>query len=596
MAELVSNTEILAETIVDIPIEKIDDLNKNAWEIRRSDLRTSWRYANTTEKISIIKSYEKGLAESLLTLAYCLWRFGETPLALEKSTAAIKLFQLLNNKKGEADALNIMGAILFMHQGDNESRLKYNQICLQLRIDINDTEGIAGSENHIGETFMDLGDFTEANKWFTKCLNNPSSTIQFQGWAHHNIGIIFYREKKFKQAIVSLYNSLRLSDSVKYDLLSISNHLFIAKALIGSDIISNQVDFHLNIALNTSIKSGIKEERNKIYLTFSEIEEKRGNIEKAFKWFKKYNSAHNELFNELNNQKVNNMQIQHKIEAVMKEAEFERIKHSKLQALIEQINIQKEEIFQKNIALTDSINYAKHIQQAAMTPLSYIKKYSPIDFFIHFTPKDIVSGDFYWVTKKGDKFYFAVCDSTGHGVPGAYMSLLNISYLHAAIKEKNIVEPNHIFDYVRKRIIEKLSHEDQKDGMDGVLLCIDYSTKKITYAASYNAPIIIRNNEIIKLDADKMPVGQGIKTEVFKCYNLDYIKGDTLYLYTDGFADQFGGDNGKKFMKKNLLRLMAKIAEYPINQQSELFQKTFDDWHGTHEQVDDITIVGFKFD
>ena len=596
MTEMFGNKGIPDEIISTISIERIDELNKNAWEIRRSDLRASWKTASSAEKISIIQSYEKGLAESMLTLAYCFWRFGETPISLEKAMAAIKLFRFLNNKKGEADALNIIGAILFMYQGDNESRLKYNQLCLQLRIDINDTEGIAGSENHIGETYMDLGDFAEANKWFTKCLNNRNSTVQFLGWANYNIGIIFFREKKFQKAIEAFYKSLHLSDSVKYDLLLVSSHLYIAKALTATGTTSNQVDLHLNIALDTSLKSGILEERNKIYLAFSELEEKRGNIEKAFKWFKKHSNAHHELFNELNNKKINDIQVQFKLEAMMKEAEYERIKQNKLQELIGKINIQKEDIFRKNIALTDSINYASRIQQAALTSHSYIKKNSPVDFFIYYNPKDIVSGDFYWASKKDDKFYFSVCDSTGHGVPGAYMSLLNISYLHEAIKEKNIAEPNLILDYVRSRIIEKLSPNDQKDGMDGVLLCIDTSTNKITYAASYNAPLIIRNNEIIILEADKMPVGMGIKTEPFKCYNLEYLKGDMVYLFTDGFADQFGGVNGKKLMKKHLHSLMAETARFPIDQQSQLFQKIFDDWHGTLEQVDDITIVGLKFD
>ena len=131
--------------------------------------------------------------------------------------------------------------------------------------------------------------------------------------------------------------------------------------------------------------------------------------------------------------------------------------------------------------------------------------------------------------------------------------------------------------------------------MDGVILCIDYSTKKITYAASYNAPVIIRNNEIIRLEADKMPIGGGVKTEPFKCYDLDHVRGDMVYLFTDGFADQFGGEYGKKFMKKNLYNLMAESAEFSINEQSGIFQKSFDDWRETNEQVDDVTVVGLKF-
>ena len=577
-----------------ISIEKIDELNQNAWEIRRSNIVTSWKFANNTEQISILKSYDKGLAESLRTLSYCLWHFGEYPAALEKSMFSVKLFRLLNDKKGEADALNIIGAVLFMYQGDNESRLKYNQMCLQLRIDSNDNEGIAGSENHIGETYMDMGNFVEADKWFTKCLNNPYAIEQFQAWAHHNKGIIFFRKKKYNEAVNSFYKCLHLTEAVNYDLLSVSTHLNIAKVLIESGAFLDEVDFHLDIALETSNRIGLKEDLHKIFLTYSQLEEKLGDISKAYKWFKKYNLAHNELFNETNNRKINNIHTQFEIEVLRREAEFERIKHLELEKLIEQINIQKNEITRKNIEITDSIKYASRIQHAILTTSNYIRKNSPVDFFIFYQPKDIVSGDFYWATRKDDKFFVAVCDSTGHEVPGAFMSLLNVSYLHEAINEKNKLEPNQILDYVRKRLIQNLSHEEQQDGMDGVLLCIDYSKKKITYAASYNAPIIIRNNKIIKLESDKMPIGNGIKTEPFNCYDLEYVKGDMVYLFSDGYADQFGGPKGKKLKYKQLEEILIQVSDEPVDVQKQYLKKRFLDWKGNEEQVDDILVIGIR--
>ncbi len=586
--------EVFKEVNESVSFETIDELNQNAWEIRRSDIKLSWKFANTAEHVSTIKLFDKGLAESLRTVSYCLWRFGNYSASLEKAMSAVKLFRKLNDRKGEADTLNIIGGILFIFHGDNESRLKFNQMCLQLRIEINDTEGIAGSENHIGETFLDKGDFEEADKWFNKCLNNPNTTDVFRSWANHNLGIIHFKKKEFEKAISAFNKSLEISNLIKYDLLAIASHLEIAKSLIALNSVSNEIDFHLNIALHLSIKSGIKEKRNEIYSVSSEIEEKRGNIASAFKWFKKYNNSHNELFNEMNNRIINNIQIQHEIDAMRKEAEFEHLKHIELQKLVEQINAQNNEISKKNIEITDSIKYASRIQYASMTSLDYIKQHSPFDFFVFYQPKDIVSGDFYWALKKDDRFYFAICDSTGHGVPGAFVSLLNISYLHEAIIEKNIVEPNHIFDYVRTQLTENLSHGEQKDGMDGTLICVEYLTSKITYASSYNAPVIIRKNKIIKLPACKMPIGKGVSEEPFKCYNLDYVKEDTFYLFTDGFADQFGGSRGKKLMKKHLYNLISETAEIPIDRQSEKLKHFFDSWVGTFEQVDDITIAGFK--
>ena len=205
-----------------------------------------------------------------------------------------------------------------------------------------------------------------------------------------------------------------------------------------------------------------------------------------------------------------------------------------------------------------------------------------------------MSGDFYWATKKDTKFFIAVCDSTGHGVPGAFMSLLNISFLNEAINEKNITEPNLIFDYVRQRLIETLSQEEQQDGMDGTLLCIDYSTRTITYAAAYNAPVIIREKQIIINPTDKMPIGKGLKTEPFNKYTLDCKIGDTIYLSTDGFPDQFGGPKGKKFKYKQMRELMCEYSESPLNEQVFKFNEAFEAWQGSLEQVDDVTCLGMK--
>lgn len=578
-----------------IAFENIDELNNNAWDIRRSDLRTSWKLANDTERFSILNHYQKGLAESLRTLGYCLWRFGDYTQSLEKSLIAMEIFRSMDDKKGESDTLNSVGAV-YMYQGDNENRLKCNLLCLQLRMDINDMDGVTSSENNIGETYMEMGNFEEADKWFTKCLNNTNSSIPTKSWAHHNTGIIFFRKKQFDKAIDSYNKSLQLSDSVNYEVLSVSTNLHISKALLESGVFSNEVDIYLNQALDAAFKSGIKEEIHLIYLTFSDLEEKRGNAAKAFSWFKKYHFAYEDLFNDSSNLKLTNIQSQYEIETIRKEADFERTKHLELKKLMEKIDVQNNEITQKNLEITDSIKYASRIQFATLTTHEYIQKNLPFDFFIFYKPKDIVSGDFYWSIRKENKFYIAVCDSTGHGVPGAFMSLLNISYLNEAINEKNIKEPNLIFEHVRERLIENLTQSEQQDGMDGVLLCVDYSTRTITYSAAYNAPIIVRGGTIIKSVADKMPVGKGIKKEVFKNYVLDAIKGDMIYLFTDGFADQFGGPKGKKFKYKQLHKLMSSTSQIPLNQQSEMFNTTFENWQGALEQVDDVTFLGIKID
>lgn len=264
-------------------------------------------------------------------------------------------------------------------------------------------------------------------------------------------------------------------------------------------------------------------------------------------------------------------------------------KQNELKHSVEQ---KSRELGEKNKAVTDSINYAKRIQDTMLANEALLKE-NLVDFFILFKPKDIVSGDFYWATVKNDQFYLAACDSTGHGVPGAFMSLLNISFLNEAINERNIVEPNKICDHVRNRLIQSISAGGGKDGMDGVLINLDKDRKKLSFAAAYNAPILIRNNAIIEFDADRMPIGKGIRSDDFKQHVVDVEPGDIFYLFTDGYTDQFGGPKGKKFKYKQMKALLQSICNQSMAEQKKILGAIIDNWRGNLEQTDDILVVGF---
>ncbi len=291
--------------------------------------------------------------------------------------------------------------------------------------------------------------------------------------------------------------------------------------------------------------------------------------------------------------------------------------------IIEEKNRQTEEqkliIEEKQKEILDSINYAKRIQDSLLDNFESINRFFS-DTFVLYDPKDIVSGDFYWLSKhiisnetkyKSGKsvvtemYYIAVCDSTGHGVPGGFMSLLNMAYLSEAINEKDITEPNKIFDYVRERLINTISKNDQKDGFDGVLMRFDkrmeFENKQLlktsfslSYAAAYNSPILIKNNELIELGSDKMPVGYGERNAQFTNYTVELNKGDIIYVYTDGYADQFGGPRGKKFKYKQLNDLILSINNAPMEEQLKTLTRTFTDWKGNIEQVDDVCMVAIK--
>jgi ligand-binding sensor domain-containing protein/serine phosphatase RsbU (regulator of sigma subunit) len=258
-----------------------------------------------------------------------------------------------------------------------------------------------------------------------------------------------------------------------------------------------------------------------------------------------------------------------------------------------QLKTALQQIEEKNKEITDSISYASKIQSVLLPSEKEIAR-SFDDVFIFFSPKDIVSGDFFWTMEKENMVYLAVCDSTGHGVPGAFMSLLNINYLNEAIAEKNLEKPGEVFDYVRKQLISSISKEGQKDGFDGILVCFDKRKNRFTYAAANNVPVLIRNGRMVEMSHDKMPVGKGEKNTPFTLFDQSFEKDDMLYLYTDGYADQFGGEKGKKFKYRQLDELLLEIYRLPASEQLAAISKKFNDWKGSLEQVDDVCIIGVR--
>ncbi len=227
------------------------------------------------------------------------------------------------------------------------------------------------------------------------------------------------------------------------------------------------------------------------------------------------------------------------------------------------------------------------------------------NFFILYKPKDIVSGDFYHAIahkptgSKTELFYMCTADCTGHGVPGALMSMVGISHLNESIIEKNIIHPNEILDNMRKGIIASLnpegSEEESKDGMDCVLCAYDFENMKLEFAAANNPLWLFRDGAMQEFKPDKMPVGMyHSKTAPFSLQTIDLKKGDIVYTFTDGFADQFGGEKGKKYKYKQLQEKLVSITDLPLSDQKNILEKEFEKWRGNLEQVDDVLIIGVK--
>jgi serine phosphatase RsbU (regulator of sigma subunit) len=251
------------------------------------------------------------------------------------------------------------------------------------------------------------------------------------------------------------------------------------------------------------------------------------------------------------------------------------------------------ELKEKSDEILDSIAYAKRIQTAILPPEKMIKELLP-NSFVLYMPKDVVAGDFYWMHKIDGKVFFAAADCTGHGVPGAMVSVICNNALNRAVNEFNKQTPAGILDQARDIVIQEFdkSEEDVKDGMD-VALC-SLVGKKLEYAGAHNPLWIIRNNEILEFKADKQPVGNFEMAKPFNNQSIDLEAGDVIYLFSDGYVDQFGGVRGKKFKPKQLRELFLSIHQNPLEEQATILEETIINWRGDIEQVDDICVIGIR--
>jgi serine phosphatase RsbU (regulator of sigma subunit) len=541
---------------------------------------------------------ERRKANVMATLAYESKK-RNLKSSIEMMANAIRILKKLNAKSDLTSALDNYG-VLFEINGDLDSAMFFYNEALRLKIALNDSVGIPYSLNNIAGVYFIKKEFSEG-------LSHINRSTEIRNKLRDYIGMA-WNEYTLGELYVSLDNQNEAREHFKksYDL---------AKRASYPDLQSR----------NAKQLSSVFANRNR--------------FDSAYFYFNTFFTLHDSIYNEQTQKQLLEMEALYETEkkssqivalagknAVI-EKEIEKKRNSQLFLIFilgicmigggiifrayrqkneanKIISSQKKEverhktlIEEKQKETIDSINYARRIQYALLANNQLLER-NLNEYFILFKPKDIVSGDFYWATEHNNRFYLAVCDSTGHGVPGAFMSILNIGFLSEAIKEKEICEPNEIFNYVRSRLIDSISQEEQQDGMDGILVCYDKTTKRISYAAANNAPVLVKKDhmtlELIELGKNKMPIGKGERSDPYTLFSFESNPGDMLYLYTDGFADQFGGPKGKKFKYKSLNDLLLSLNQLPlVDQQSEL-QRRFDDWKGGLEQVDDVLIIGVR--
>jgi serine phosphatase RsbU (regulator of sigma subunit)/tetratricopeptide (TPR) repeat protein len=572
---------------------------------------------------------------------------GNYPKALEYHFRAQKIDEGLNNKRGQSSNLGNIG-VVYSAQGDHLKALDYFLKANKMDEELGDLEAQAANLGNIGNVYASQKNYSKALFYYFKAQEIDES-IQNKRGAAQNLGLIgiTYSElKEYDKAIQYLLKSLKINKELgnKFDeainLENIGNLYLEQKKYKEAEKFINQ---SYDIALEIDALDRVKAAHQK----FAALYESNGNLKKAFHHFRLYIQYRDSIFNEENTKASIQKEIQYSYDKKaaadsvkvteekkvfslqLKQEKTQKValygglalvclfsifmvnrfrvtnKQKKIIEIKEQetqkqnliITEQKHLVEEKHKEITDSINYAERIQRSFLATKELLDE-NLKDYFVLFKPKDVVSGDFYWASiLNNGNFALVTADSTGHGVPGAIMSLLNVTSLEKAIEAH--FEPSDILNATRKTIIERLkkdgSEHGGKDGMDASLIAFDFKQKQLHIAAANNPVWIVRENNLIEVKPDKMPVGKHDKDSTpFNQQTINIQKGDVIYAITDGYPDQFGGEKGKKFMSKNLKELLQANAHLPMEEQKALLDTTFKNWVGYLEQVDDVTILGVR--
>lgn len=571
----------------------------NLWDNRRSDLNTAAARGRELLGICEVHQFVPGVAHSHKILGYCFWRFSDFSKSLEHSLKALNLFRELKDLRGEADALNNLGAVYMFHK-NHEKRLECNLKCLEIRKRLGDPDDISGSMNNIGETYFEMGNLSEAEAWFTACIEYPGATDDSIAWGYHNLGKVHALRNETEQAEAMFNASMAISQQIDYHILTTESllefgrlHLACARTVEANECARK--------AYVLSEEIGAKDEHKAACALLAEIAERSGKFAEALHYFKKYHQLHTEIFNDSNIQRIKDLEHQHELDNIRKEQEIERLKTVELRGAYDEIERQKMLVDARNKDIIDSIRYARSIQQALLKEKEHVSPHLP-EHFILFQPRDIVSGDFYWAHEKNGVLYLAVADCTGHGVPGGFLTMLGIAFLNEIIATNESPTPAEILN----QLSTKFNHELQQnthtaDSLDISLLSIDltnqHQLRSVHWAGAYN-PLWIAQPEagtqLLEIAPDKFAIGSNSHAGAYTNHILQLPERSMIYLFTDGFADQFGGERGKKMKKERFKREITHIHRLSPENQINYLTDFFTRWKGDLEQVDDVCVVGIR--
>jgi len=548
-----------------------------------------------------ITYYEKlkdgqGLAESYYTLGSLFYSLGEDkrPKAREYYVMALEEFEKLKLMKNVAMCMNTIGMIYKEDKNPDEA-LKYHEKALKIFEDTKSVLGRGFTLNYIGSCYTMKKEYQKALKYCEEALD--------------------------------IYQKTNRADQIPYILYELA------------DIYFNTKDFKKSLqyyerCVDIFMVSDAKTELMDSYKRMSEIYEIQKDYPNAFKYYKKHSLIKDSARDENSRKIFEDMQTKYETnkkeqanKLLQKEKQQQQIviysfvlgfivvivfsfllwkqmnekkkANIKLAEQNEEIKRNRDEIHEKKQAIEDSIIYAERIQRAVLPRIESIREVLP-NHFIFWRPRDIVSGDFYWLNVRDRKVIIVAADCTGHGVPGAFMSMLGVTFINQIVSRMENLIASDILDSLRDNIIKSLHQTgkegESKDGMDIALSIIDLDAMEVQFAGAYNPLYIVRNKELIEVKANNMPIGiyfGGLKP--FKNNVISLLKGDRLYSFSDGYPDQFGGADGKKYMSKNFKQFLLSIADFPINQHEKLLEQEHKRWRAeVHEQTDDVIVIGVE--
>lgn len=525
---------------------------------------------------------------------------------------SLKIYQDMNDYRGVAKVYLYLGSI----QVKKDSALKYYKSCIKIADSLSDRRLQMQVHDAISVTYLNAKDFERALKHINIVieLSEKLKNKYMLAGAYFSLGKLYKSKNQFKLAIEYYNKSLSIAGKINAKNYILNSYSDLYGLYRKQNLSKTKMLFYLEkyVILKDAIQ---KDEMDKaiskyeIQMSFNNmIKEKEMNVQKKEL---EYTAQINQqkiytasfvvfsilmlilvffVFRSLNTKKKSNKLLTEKNTHISEQNDILQQKNIEIEQQSKKLQKQHKEII-------DSINYAQRIQKAILPSSEYLTEILN-EHFVLFKPRDIVSGDFYWAKQFRNISAIAVADCTGHGVPGAFMSMLGSSFLNELVTSKKINEPGHILDRLRSTVKSSLNQKgvegEQKDGMDIGFIVVNNETMQLSFSGAYNSLIIIRNNELIQLKADRQPIGIFIKEKPFTTKTFKLHKGDTIYSFSDGYPDQFGGPSGHKFKINKFRKLLLEISESPMREQRTILDKKLTEWRGEISQIDDVLVFGIR--